>query len=336
MAAHLAERGITPRSNGVWAREVLLTASPEWLRAGGPPARPADGERVNQWAEAAFAWARAEFGPDRVVSAHLHQDESTPHIHLIVVPSVQRVRGPRKPRSQDPARQRKPREPREVWTLDHDAVFGGRGEMVARQDRHAAALASLGLVRGISGSKRKHEPLARLHARQRGDTEAAIEARAAAERDNGAAASGRRRVEAARAAIAGIAEGVVVIDPTGRPRVRDGLADDQQRRRLAAACILPEVVAVARLVRAAADSAAIDRVAAITAMEQAARQALDAARAERSAAEAAHQEAQCIVSRGRRLLPHLDAAARAEAAGLQQAVVRMGRGRRVEQVQLQR
>lgn len=334
VAEYIAALGIKPRRNAVLARELLMTASPEWLRAGGPPGQPADPARVSQWAEAALAWARDEFGTDRVVSAILHNDEATPHVHLIVVPSVQRTRGPRKPRSQDPTRRRQPRAPREVWTLDHDAVFGGRLEMIARQDRHAAALAPLGLARGVSGSRRKHEPLARLHARQREDAAAAAEARATAEREGGATAAGRRRVEAARAAIQGIAEGAVVVGSNGRPRPRDGLPEGR-RRHLMAACVLPEVVAFARLFRAAADSVAAERLAAIAAMERAARNALNEAYAQRVEAERERGEATQIIARGRRLLPHLDDAVRIEAASLQHTLVRISRRREREPVREQ-
>ena len=46
-------------------------------------------EQVNNWANETLAWARGRWGYENVVSATLHCDEKTPHMHVIVVPIVQ-------------------------------------------------------------------------------------------------------------------------------------------------------------------------------------------------------------------------------------------------------
>ena len=46
-------------------------------------------EQVNAWAHDTLAWAQAIWGYENVVSATLHCDEKTPHMHVIVVPIVQ-------------------------------------------------------------------------------------------------------------------------------------------------------------------------------------------------------------------------------------------------------
>ena len=44
---------------------------------------------MNAWAHDTLAWAQARWGYENVVSATLHCDEKTPHMHVIVVPIVQ-------------------------------------------------------------------------------------------------------------------------------------------------------------------------------------------------------------------------------------------------------
>lgn len=48
--------------------------------------RPCSNEFQRDFCLSVMAWADAEFGADNVVGIHLHLDESTPHIHLVVTP----------------------------------------------------------------------------------------------------------------------------------------------------------------------------------------------------------------------------------------------------------
>ncbi len=45
--------------------------------------------RLDKWADETMKWLCTTFGKDNVVSASLHLDEETPHIHATVVPIVQ-------------------------------------------------------------------------------------------------------------------------------------------------------------------------------------------------------------------------------------------------------
>lgn len=42
--------------------------------------------KLDEWIEATLEWFRKEFGEENVVSAVLHMDETTPHLHITVVP----------------------------------------------------------------------------------------------------------------------------------------------------------------------------------------------------------------------------------------------------------
>lgn len=70
------------RKNQHTALEVILSGSPETLNS-------LSKDDVNRWAEESVKWAKEQWGEENVVSAVLHCDEKTPHIHLILVPIVQ-------------------------------------------------------------------------------------------------------------------------------------------------------------------------------------------------------------------------------------------------------
>ena len=79
----IEEAGIKKvRSNQNTCIEVVFSGSPETMCAMSP-------EQVNAWANDTLAWAQSRWGYENVVSATLHCDEKTPHMHVIVVPIVQ-------------------------------------------------------------------------------------------------------------------------------------------------------------------------------------------------------------------------------------------------------
>ncbi len=48
--------------------------------------------RMDEWCQDNLEWLRKTYGADNVVSAVLHMDEETPHIHATIVPIVQTER----------------------------------------------------------------------------------------------------------------------------------------------------------------------------------------------------------------------------------------------------
>ena len=64
------------------ALEIILTGSPETLNS-------LDEEGLDKWVNESMDWAGKTWGTENIVTAVLHRDEKTPHIHLIVVPIVQ-------------------------------------------------------------------------------------------------------------------------------------------------------------------------------------------------------------------------------------------------------
>ena len=77
----IEECGIKVRKGQSRSLEVIFGGSPEILNGLTP-------QQVDQWAKDTIEWAKNEWGAENVLYAALHMDESTPHLHVIVVPIV--------------------------------------------------------------------------------------------------------------------------------------------------------------------------------------------------------------------------------------------------------
>lgn len=127
------------RSDAVLCMDIFVGASPEYFRPDQPGASGEyDPERLQAWRNRAVKWLQAEYGAN-LVSAHLHLDESTPHIQALVLPLDER-RG----------------------VLNAKAQFNPR-TLRQMQDRYAAAVADLGLQRGVERSPAKHQDVQRFY-----------------------------------------------------------------------------------------------------------------------------------------------------------------------------
>lgn len=125
--------GKKTRKDAVAAIEVLMTASPEFFK---------DKEewRIRVWSERSTEWAQKHFGKNNVISAVLHRDETTPHLHIVVFPET----------------------PDHKLSAKH--WLDGIEKMQAMQDGYAEAVKIDGLERGIRGSKAKHMDIKRWYA----------------------------------------------------------------------------------------------------------------------------------------------------------------------------
>lgn len=122
------------RSNAVLAIEVVLTATPDFFRPGFPDSAGLyDSDRLAAFERQAMDWLRRTFGAENLVSAIVHLDESTPHIHAVVVPI-------------DPDTDR----------LSASRWLDGKKKLSALQDSFADACRPLGLSRGLKGSQATH------------------------------------------------------------------------------------------------------------------------------------------------------------------------------------
>ena len=145
----LAHAGLTRKigKNQVKVIRVMLTGSPEDMKR-----IEAEG-KLDQWCADNLAWLNKTFGADNVVSAVLHRDESTPHIHAAVVPIVtgerRKVKEKRIPDKPGKKKYRK-KSPDAVRLCNDDVM--SRIKLKEYQDTYAEAMAGYGLQRGIDGS----------------------------------------------------------------------------------------------------------------------------------------------------------------------------------------
>ena len=141
-----AVSGLMPervRKNNVRAVEVLMTASPEWW------AQAAD-EQQFEWVQRSQRWLEAMWGSENVAHLQMHLDEKTPHLTGFIVP-------------RDPDTRR----------LNARRWLGGRQALSEHQTSYAAAVADLGLERGVEGSKAQHERVKRHYGALNRETSAA-------------------------------------------------------------------------------------------------------------------------------------------------------------------
>jgi predicted nucleic acid-binding Zn-ribbon protein len=144
--------GVTRKigTNQVRALRIMLSGSPEDMQ------RIVVTGRLSEWCADSLKWLQDTFGKDNVVSADLHRDEQTPHIHATVVPIVtgeRRTKPSNKPA--DPNKKKYRKKPANTVRLCADDVMT-RDNLERFQDTYAEAMAKYGLQRGIRGSEARH------------------------------------------------------------------------------------------------------------------------------------------------------------------------------------
>ena len=136
--------------------------------------RVQDEGRLDEWCDDNLQWLHRTFGKENTVSAVLHMDEHTPHIHATVVPIVTGKR--RKARQKQVDGRRTYRKKANAVRLCADDLMS-RERLVAYHDSYAAAMAKYGLQRGIRGSEARHTTTSQYYRdlkRQTGELEANV------------------------------------------------------------------------------------------------------------------------------------------------------------------
>ena len=158
------KRKITP--DQVRAIRIVLSGTHEDM------ARVQDEGRLSEWCDDNLQWLHRTFGRENTVSAVLHMDEHTPHIHATVVPIVTGER--RKARKKQTEGKRTYRKKADAVRLCADDLLT-RERLAAYHDSYAAAMSKYGLQRSIRGSEARHTTTAQYYRdlkRQTGELEA--------------------------------------------------------------------------------------------------------------------------------------------------------------------
>ncbi len=145
----LETAGLTRKvgKNQVRAIRIMLSGSPDDMQ------RIVREGRLDEWCADNMKYLAETFGRENIVSADLHLDETSPHIHATLVPIVttERKRKKQEERAAKRYRTKSVSRPR----LCADEVMS-RAKLKEYQNTYAAAMAKYGLQRGVEGSEARH------------------------------------------------------------------------------------------------------------------------------------------------------------------------------------
>lgn len=133
------------RKNAVLVIDQILTASPEFFDKNPDPNHPLpwDPKQVDAWVAENLQYIKKQWG-DNAVNVVLHLDETSPHLHVYVVPLDY---------SKDPN-----------GRLSAKALIGGSKFRLSKmQDEYATAMSPFGLHRGVKKSKARHQSVRRYY-----------------------------------------------------------------------------------------------------------------------------------------------------------------------------
>lgn len=133
-------------NNQVRAIRVLLTGTHEDME------RITNEGRLDGWCSDNLKYLADTFGRENIVSAVLHMDEQTPHIHATLVPIV---KGERKRKKKEQVKGRYRKKPTDAARLCADEIMT-RAKLKSYQDTYAQTMSIYGLQRGIDGSEARH------------------------------------------------------------------------------------------------------------------------------------------------------------------------------------
>lgn len=122
------------RKDAVLCIEHLITASPDWSGWGT--------EKESEFFEKSKKWLEEKYGKDNLISTTIHRDETTPHLVAYVVPLDE-----------------------STGRLNAKKWLGGTRHTLTKMQTHFANhVKSLGLERGLEGSKAEHTTIKSFYA----------------------------------------------------------------------------------------------------------------------------------------------------------------------------
>ena len=136
--------------NQVRAIHINLSGSPEDMQF-----VQSEG-RLEEWCKDNMKWLGDTFGKENIVSAVLHLDETTPHIHATLVPIVTGERRKAKDEAaKNTGKKKYKKKNTNAARLCADDVMT-RIKLKEYQDTYALAMVKYGLQRGVNGSEARH------------------------------------------------------------------------------------------------------------------------------------------------------------------------------------
>ncbi len=133
--------------NQVCVIRIVVSGSPEDMK------KIEQAGRLDEWCRDNVDWLKQTYGSENIVSAVLHMDEKTPHIHATLIPIVRSER--RKKKSEEQTIKKYRKKPTDAPRLSANDIMT-RQRLKNYQDEYALAMSKYGLKRGIVGSDARH------------------------------------------------------------------------------------------------------------------------------------------------------------------------------------
>lgn len=148
--AALVDRKI--KADAVTAIEYMITASPEAF---------ASGKANDRYLQDGLDWIIKRHGKENVLQAVIHRDETTPHLHVLVIPIHEKTKRYTHKLTKETTE-------KTVTALDAKNWLNGRTALQAMQDEFVASIAGrYGLRRGEKRTRYTYEETRAWAARQR-------------------------------------------------------------------------------------------------------------------------------------------------------------------------
>lgn len=117
---------VTIRKDAVKSISLILSGSQDRMK------EIEKEELLPAWVQVNQKWLEAKYGKENIVSLALHLDETTPHLHAVIVPLTADGR------------------------LNAAEVVGNRKKLTETQDEYAQTMKNFHLERGVKGSRANH------------------------------------------------------------------------------------------------------------------------------------------------------------------------------------
>ncbi|MET4163488.1 hypothetical protein ABIE61_003352 [Marinobacterium sp. MBR-111] len=145
----------------IYAFDAMFTASPDFWQHDQNLAHGWDQKQIDQFVDGVQSFLNKEF-PGQCISLEVHLDETSPHIHAMLVPTIERTN-------------KKTGEHEHVISYK-DVLGGSKFQLSDMQNSYHDHVKHLGLERGTVGSKAKHQKPGRYYSEQAAKEEKALEA----------------------------------------------------------------------------------------------------------------------------------------------------------------
>ena len=126
-----------PQKNASYAIEGVYSASPEFAKEWRESRK--DQDTWTKFLDKTSSWVADQFGKENVLHASIHMDEKTPHLHVVMVPIMQK-------------------DGRNVYSSSN-FLKGPKGLAKLQTEYHKKVGKKYGLDRGIEGSRATHQEL---------------------------------------------------------------------------------------------------------------------------------------------------------------------------------